>query len=297
MSRHAYLIMVHHRPDLLRELLSAIDDYRNDIYIHIDCKSNVTDWDLETHASRVVCVEPMSVNWAGYTQIECTYKLLSAAYEQGPYEYYHFVTGVTFPLKSQDEIHSFFDQNQGTEFIGFDDKNDFSFRAKYFFAFSEMGKPSDFISKVKWKIRELLIKMQSAVKFNRLIFDKELRSWVIKKGMAYVSITHDFVGYVLQSRGKIQKLLKHSISGDEIFIQTLAYNSPYRAKLYSLENEFLGCSREFAWDDVMGEREGHNYIWDDLEFLLRSDKCFALKFEGKDGMRLIHEIKEKKNIK
>lgn len=36
--KHAYLIMAHSRPDLLQNLVSMIDDERNDIYTYIDKK-------------------------------------------------------------------------------------------------------------------------------------------------------------------------------------------------------------------------------------------------------------------
>lgn len=36
MSKHAYLIMAHHRMDLLQSLVFALDHENNDLYIHID---------------------------------------------------------------------------------------------------------------------------------------------------------------------------------------------------------------------------------------------------------------------
>ena len=38
----------------------------------------------------------------------------------GNYDYYHLLTGVDLPLKSNDEIDQFFRQNNGAEFISFD---------------------------------------------------------------------------------------------------------------------------------------------------------------------------------
>ena len=40
MKKHAYLIMVHNQPDLLKKLVTLLDDERNDIYIHADIKMN-----------------------------------------------------------------------------------------------------------------------------------------------------------------------------------------------------------------------------------------------------------------
>lgn len=38
MKKHAYLIIAHNEFELLKLLVSQIDDVRNDIYIHIDKK-------------------------------------------------------------------------------------------------------------------------------------------------------------------------------------------------------------------------------------------------------------------
>ena len=38
MDKHAYLIMAHNNLYVLEKLLLLLDDYRNDIYIHIDAK-------------------------------------------------------------------------------------------------------------------------------------------------------------------------------------------------------------------------------------------------------------------
>ena len=39
--RHAYLIIAHNEPEILQMLISALDDARNDIYVHIDKKSKL----------------------------------------------------------------------------------------------------------------------------------------------------------------------------------------------------------------------------------------------------------------
>ena len=36
--KHAYLIMAHHEFEVLGKLIQAIDDKRNDIFIHFDAK-------------------------------------------------------------------------------------------------------------------------------------------------------------------------------------------------------------------------------------------------------------------
>ena len=37
--KHAYLIIAHNEPDVLKTLLLMLDDERNDIYLHVDARA------------------------------------------------------------------------------------------------------------------------------------------------------------------------------------------------------------------------------------------------------------------
>ena len=55
MNKHAYMIMAHHRPDLLQLLINSLDDERNDIIVHIDKKSNMKPEQFETQYAKITC--------------------------------------------------------------------------------------------------------------------------------------------------------------------------------------------------------------------------------------------------
>lgn len=40
--KHAYLIMAHNEPEIFHVLISLLDDYRNDIFVHVDQKSDIS---------------------------------------------------------------------------------------------------------------------------------------------------------------------------------------------------------------------------------------------------------------
>lgn len=67
-NRHAYLIICHNNFKILQMLLSAIDDDRNDIYIHVDKKAvDVPFEDIRGAVchSPLTFIERVSVNWGG----------------------------------------------------------------------------------------------------------------------------------------------------------------------------------------------------------------------------------------
>lgn len=285
--------MAHHRPDLLQLLIDALDDKRNDLIIHIDRKSNMDDKQFHCNNAKLVFIERMDVNWGGYSQIACEYALMKESLKIGHHAYYHLLTGVNYPLKNQDDIYDFFKKNNGKEFIGFDNSRDYSFRVKYYVPFSEHGKLQGLTGKMIQLSRFIVKLSQNIIKKDNLLNT----NYSIKKGCAYFSITEELLQLVLSKEEEISSLMKHTTCCDEVFIHTIAYNSDFKDNIYSLDNEYDGCQRELAWPSNIGEdREGRNFCMKDLDYLLNSNRLFAMKFESKDGIELINKIKEIRNI-
>ena len=89
MIRHAYLILAHNEPNLLKLLVEALDDSRNDIYIHFD--GRVKDLPLLStlQAGLVILKDRVKVYWADVSMIEAEYHLFKEAYTSGK-EYAYF---------------------------------------------------------------------------------------------------------------------------------------------------------------------------------------------------------------
>ena len=98
-------------------LLSAIDDDRNDIYIHVDKKT--VDVPLEDIRSAVchsplTFIERMSVNWGVLAD------MCGARTSVGGHEKTAFLLSSDIWCGFPAEIHQFFDDNAGKEYISFD---------------------------------------------------------------------------------------------------------------------------------------------------------------------------------
>ena len=108
-NRHAYLIIAHGNIKILEMLLSAIDDDRNDIFVHVDKKAEgfpFAEIRDTVHRSKITFIERISVNWGGYSLAKVEFELLKEA-TKTEHAYYYLLSGVDFPLKSQDAIHCF----------------------------------------------------------------------------------------------------------------------------------------------------------------------------------------------
>lgn len=270
---HAYLIMAHDNLHVLNILLEMIDDERNHIYFHLDKKSSIDLDDIYKvkKAKFIPIINRIKVYWGNYTQIQLELALFEEAYNNGPYLYYHLLSGVDLPIKTQDYIHSFFKDNNGKEFVGFaqgiNNEQDCSRKIKRLHFLTEWQRTNNIFKRIM---------MSSIVKYLELIVNsiyKNNDSYIYKKGANWVSITNDCCNYILQQKAFIKKHFRYSICGDEIFLQSLIFNSPFYHRCYSIKDEYEGCMRAIDWT------RGSPYEWQESDFdeLIYSNKLFARK--------------------
>lgn len=139
--------------------------------------------------------------------------MFNEAYKKGAFDYYHLLSGVDIPLKSNDYIHDFFDQNKGKEFVGIMDEQSClkcykRVRYYYFLVRYERCKYGRFIV---W-LNKISTKLQKVVGVKR---NKDV---VFKKGANWVSVTQDFVEYILSNREMIKRMFSYTFCPDEMFI-------------------------------------------------------------------------------
>lgn len=278
-GRHAYLIIAHNNFEQLQTLLDLLDDERNDIYLHIDKKSrNVPVF--TTKRSGLIMAERMNVMWGGYSQIQCELALMAAA-GQGHYDYYHLLSGIDLPLKTQDQIHAFFRENGGKEYIDFDredcESRGFRIRTRYYhwlqnYAGSSPKTWNRTLRVLNWG----LVYVQKLLRVDRT---EQLRQY---KGANWFSITDRMVQYVLEQRELVRKQFVHTFCADEVFLQTLAMASPWKEQIV---DDFL---RAIDW------QRGDPYVYraEDVPALLASDRLWGRKFNQNVDQKAIDLVAE-----
>ena len=282
--KHAYLILAHNAFDMLQQLINMLDDVRNDIYIHIDKKTKELPSLYVKDAHLYFTSKRIDVYWGDISVVEAEYVLFEEANINGNYRYYHLLSGADLPLKSQNYIHNFFQINQGKEFIGFSQYDyqteverkvqKYHFFPKYF---RFIGGTIAFVKRV---IRYGAIQIQNIAGYKRH------PKTIFKKGTQWVSVTGDFVAYLIANKSKVMDTYHHTFCSDEIYKQTLCWNSSFRACIYNEDNEALGCMRKIGW------KNGHLIDWtiQDYDNLVNSNALFARKFNNSDK-ELIQKIK------
>ncbi|MCQ2065779.1 MAG: beta-1,6-N-acetylglucosaminyltransferase [Bacteroidaceae bacterium] len=279
--KHAYLIMAHGQWELLDILLRCIDDERNDIFVHIDAKVSALPVLNVAKAGLHVLENRVDVRWGDWSVVEAEYALFACAAAHGRYAYYHLLSGADLPLKSQDYIHRFCNENQGREFIGY----------TFTSITSEVVRKAQrwHLFPHRFKSRNILIRALRAgfLRLQELLGIKRNRSTDFKKGSQWVSVTHDMASYFLEHRDWAEKTFTHTFCADEMVFQTLCWMSPMRENIWCTTDDGRGCMRAIGW------RDGCLYDWgaDDYDELAQSDALFARKFNCSD-MDFIRRIAE-----
>lgn len=267
---HAYLILAHNEPEVLKRLIASIDCPENDIYVHWDNKSGDLP-KVTTVNARLYFTKRIDVRWGGFSMVEAEFVLFETAVKNGEYDYYHLISGVDLPIKSQDYIHGFCEANAGTEFIAYADASDeeIQHRFNHYFLF-----PEDFKSRniVKRALRLGFLKIQDVLHVRRN------PGIVAKKGSQWCSMTHSFVQYLISQKEYVHEVFKHTFCPDEMFIQTICFNSEFKERVRKAGTEFDGNLRYIKW--INGELV--DICSEDLDAMKDSDRWFARKFSSKN---------------
>ena len=272
--KHAYLILAHHEFELLACLLAALDDARNTVFIHFDKKVDVLPALHTSSANLVILDERIDVRWGDVSIVEAELLLFQTAQNHGEYSHYHLLSGVDMPLQTQDFIHHFCTKHAKTQFIGYsqgDQKAHIERKVQRYHVFPKhfrtIGNMGDKLKKV---LRFICLRLQF------ILHIKRNRDIEFKKGTQWLSLTGEFVAFLLTQKNDILKRYSYTFCADEIFVQTACWNSPFREQIYDINNEANGSQRFIQW------RDNQLIEWEEKDFdtLQGSDLLFARKFNG-----------------
>ncbi len=281
------ILIVAHKSDLcLQATLKILDSKYFDIFIHMDSKSKNIDFDeIESlcKKSKVYFTPRIDVRWGGYSLTKAEILLLKTAYNTNEYRYFHMISGADLPLKSAKEIYDFFTENDGYEFINFYSK-EFNLykRTNYYYFFQD--KQTRGKNDIYKYLNKGLVFIQKLLKFKRK--HKYFNNFM--KGCNWFSITNELTSYVISLEKELEKDFKHSYCSDEMFLQTIVYNSKFKDKLINkdYDDDYFSIKRFIDWN------RGKPYTFTNIDFdeLMYSDMLFARKFNPSQDSEIINKI-------
>ena len=220
--KHAYLIMAHNQFLSLKELVSALDDARNDIYIHFDKKVKLLP-DISTRFSKLVILNKrVNVIWGDVSQIKAEYALYKAAFQGGKYSYYHLISGTHFPLRSNDALHIWFDERKGACILREAPLSEEEIHMRfglYHFFLKHLVSKNRFVNKAYHLGWKAVLRMQ------KVIGIKRDTSFIQGKASQWCSLNEDAVRLLLDQEENAVRKFRRSFCCDEFFVRSILEGS------------------------------------------------------------------------
>lgn len=285
MIKHAFLIEAHNNIEQLKKLFECLDYEFNDIFLHMDAKSKELCGieNFQFCKAHYYIVPRVSVNWGGYSQIEAELCLLETAVQKDHYARYHLISGVDLPLVPQKQLHDYFDSMPNIEFIHYDYKYPedlFNNRmGLYHLLRNKISRNQKFLL----FFEKILLGIQKITGVNRI---RNL-SIELGKGANWFSITDNCARYVVNKKKWIYNTFRYTKCCDEIFLQTIVLNSPFKDKrFYDQKEKRYGNKRAVDWN----RGSPYTYKKEDFEWLVSSGYMFGRKFNINTDPEIVEMI-------
>ncbi|HVX50917.1 MAG TPA: beta-1,6-N-acetylglucosaminyltransferase [Chitinophagaceae bacterium] len=274
--RIAHLLLTHVYNDQLERLISRITHKEADIYIHVDLKTPVKSFaPLQSRPGIFFINRRVKVYWGAFSIVQATINGFEEIMASGKeYGYINLLSGQDYPLQTSQSVQAFFTQNPGKAFMEFYPVNEVWTEAipritKYHLAnYPFAGR----YAAEKW--------------MNKLLPERKMPYRLQAVGRSqWFSIAPELVKYILRyikTHPRIVHFFKFSWAPDELFFQTILYNSPYRGAMVNNNLRYIDWSEKKA--------SPKTFTTDDLPKLLASGKLYARKFNTRVDARVLDEI-------
>jgi hypothetical protein len=295
----AYLIMAHNQPCHLNRLVNALNDKRFHFFIHVDGKADISEFlQFDYPANSHFVENRFKVFHEGFSIVSAMIELLTQAIQNPNIDYFFFLSGWDYPIKSNEHIRRFLGENYPKNFINFYPLvkgADFVDNIRKYYLI-------DFISPIPRIFRGPLKRIMQKVP----VYRPSLNGLIPYRGSAWFCINRDSVRFILDflktPKGlRTLEYYRYSFCADEMIFHTILLNSTYSRYCNRFEDLLQDSSTSTP---MKNENKAYlHYIdWDqtrenpalldmcDLEKLQASDALFARKFHEKKSANLLSAL-------
>lgn len=237
----AYLILCHTDPNHIKRLTNKITkDSGNEAFVHVDGKSDIAPFEhaLKDNAHVHMIKQRFNVYWGGYASIEATIALFREALSTGSFDRFVIIQGLEYPIKTNQEIHAFFEANADKEFIlaqNISDCRNPKETHKYSLYWPLDNVHRSLIGKTICTLNYRLFLKSGIIphfkkNYARSATGKEM---AIHQGCAQFSVTRQLAEYIVNfhdENADFNRYFKTMYAPDEAYFHTIVYNSPFIAQ-------------------------------------------------------------------
>lgn len=290
----AYFILVHRYPEQFQRLLTAIYSPHNYYLLHVDKRSGRELFhriqQMVKDYPNVSLLPSQNVVWGGYSMVDVELNAINKLLKiNTKWEYYINLSGQDFPLKSQQDIQRYLEDNIGKNFLTFANQKE--------------ERPNTLN-----RIRNYYMESTNGFK------GKPVRRAYLKNTIPYIGgqwkiLTRDCCDFITHNRNvsKYRKYYRHTLIPDESFFQTVLMNTHYTGTLVN------DHKRAIIWiPDILIRSKGKKtkdtksliesgkiklrpktFTVEDKHFLFSSNALFARKFDELVDDQILLLLEEK----
>lgn len=264
----AHVILAHKSPDQLNRLVGKLVHPCCSVYVHLDARIDIDPFRRTINHPNVYFISKrIKVNWGGFSQVRAFLNSITECLSLNPQlGYFNFLSGQDYPLKSMSQFESYLSSTQGSAFMEFVTEGDLWLQ--------EAGKRVSqyHLTDLNFFGRYTLEKAVNKILPRRRLPD----NFKLVGRSQWFTMDRECAEYILDVVARKKDLVrcfKHSWGADELFFQSIIYNSHLKYKLVNNNLRYIDWSRKEASPKVL--------TTDDIDKLSCSDKFFARKFDSK----------------
>ena len=235
-------------------------------------------------------VERISIDWAKFSQVEGS--LLMMSYIQNiDYKYFSLISGDDVAIPTFNEVINLLNQSykERCEFIGY---NPSSSGASKPYNRLIINYPDFFYKRNKSRITRL--RKLTVFCFLYLFRRRNICHLPhLYKGCNWFTISKEAIDYVfsyLENNPNYIESFANSYCSDEMFFQTILYNSPFRENIYGIDSEMKDCAmalRDIDWET--GPEFPKVYHEEDFEKIKSRGMLFARKIDSNTPIEVLEK--------
>jgi hypothetical protein len=277
------LILAHSNIDQLKKLVAVLKkDFS--VFIHLDKRSDLSP-DIFEEEENVHVIKRYRVYWGSYNQIVASLELFKMAYAQDC-DYYMYISGKDIPIKSNREIIAEIEKSPQTNYLACEKMPRVSWKFLLNGGFDRiqlywenMNNPNS-ISLFN-RFCGLCRGLQKLLHLRRKLFP----GITYYGGANWVNLSKETVAYVLhylKGHPAFLKSFRYTRTADEIWLQTIVMNSPYKEKTIRDPKRYV--------DWCKGPEFPRTLRIDDYDEIMKSPAFFARKFDDTVDNEIIEKL-------
>lgn len=288
----AFLVLAHSQIELVYRQIHALTHPGHHFFIHLDKKYNPNVKDEYAKNKHVHFISNrIIINWGGFSIVRTTLNLVQDALSSGiEFDYFILMSGQCFPIKSTRYIRNFIKKHQGRSFIEFFPLPDARLKHggmdKFYYPvfFDQLGfvQKNNFTIKNKtFEPKKIVFKCLAAL-LRKTGYKREMPKGLTPCfGSQWWVLHQSAVRYVIEYIGRnpeICNFFKYTWAPDELFFQTILYNSPVAGDIEPKPLWYIDWSANGPPKTLSA---------DDIDAILQSEALFARKFDDNKSMDIL----------